>query len=117
MSPTIVLNEGVPLLAVGAAGGPMIISQTLLAIINFVDYDMPADAAIASPRFHHQWQPDELKMERAIGPAVAAELRMRGHTISEVDAFGACQAVGLHKGGAGFIGVPDPRGFGAAAGW
>jgi len=117
MSPTIVLNEGVPLLAIGAAGGPTIISQTLLAIINFVDYDMPVDALLSTPRFHHQWQPDELKIERLIGSAVAAELRMRGHTVSEVETFGACQAVGLDRNSQKFIGLPDPRGLGAAGGW
>jgi gamma-glutamyltranspeptidase/glutathione hydrolase len=115
MSPTIVLHEGKPLLALGAAGGPTIISQTLLAILNFIDFDMTLDAAIGSPRFHHQWQPNELKIERGVAAEVREELRRRGHALSERDAIGVCQAVGKSAGG--FVGVADPRGAGAAAGW
>src|SRR5207249_2160346 len=70
MSPTIVLKEGKPIFSVGAAGGPTIISQTVLAIINTIDFGMPVERALAQPRFHHQWRPDELRIERNIGTVV-----------------------------------------------
>ena len=70
MSPTIVLRGDQPVLAVGAAGGPTIISQTLLAIVNVLDFGMDLPAALAAPRFHHQWSPDELKIEDRIGVPV-----------------------------------------------
>jgi gamma-glutamyltranspeptidase/glutathione hydrolase len=117
MSPTIVLAEGKPILAVGAAGGPTIISQTLLTIVNIIDFDMTLDAAIAAPRFHHQWRPDQLRIERGVAATVREELRTRGHVLSETDSIGVCQAVGLQNETGGFIGVSDPRGGGAAVGW
>ena len=117
MSPTIVLAEGKPILAVGAAGGPTIISQTLLTIVNIIDFDMALDVAIAAPRFHHQWRPDQLRIERGVAATVREELRTRGHVLSETDSIGVCQAVGRQNETGGFIGVSDPRGAGAAAGW
>ena len=117
MSPTIVLRDGRPILSVGAAGGPTIISQTLLAILNVIDFGMPVDAALAQPRFHHQWQPDELKLERRAGTDVARELEKRGHKVSLVDALGATQAVGAGDGSEKFRGAHDPRVDGQAAGW
>jgi gamma-glutamyltranspeptidase / glutathione hydrolase len=117
MSPTIVLKEGRPILAVGAAGGPTIISQTLLAILHIVDFGKPVDLALAQPRFHHQWKPDELKIERAAGEHVFRELKRRGHRVVVVDTLGATQAVGRTADGQGFLGAPDPRGQGQAAGY
>jgi gamma-glutamyltranspeptidase/glutathione hydrolase len=117
MSPTIVLKDGKPILSVGAAGGPTIISQTLLAIVNFVDFGMPIDAALAHPRFHHQWQPDELRMEKAIPAAVREELAKRGHKIQVIDMIGAAQAVGLAGDTKTLVAAPDPRGEGSAAGF
>ena len=61
MSPTIVLKDGQPILAIGAAGGPTIISQTLIGLIGVLDFGLGVDAALASPRFHHQWSPDEVR--------------------------------------------------------
>ncbi|MDB6175005.1 MAG: gamma-glutamyltransferase 1 [Chthoniobacteraceae bacterium] len=115
MSPTILLKDHQPLLAVGAAGGPTIISQTLLAILGIVDFDLDPEKALASPRFHHQWKPDELKIETSLDPATRAALRLRGHSLSEVDSFGVSQAVGRDS--KSFVGVSDPRSNGTAAGW
>lgn len=115
MSPTIVLKDGRPVLAVGAAGGPTIISQTVLAIVGVVDFGLDPRAALAAPRLHHQWRPDELVLERAFGDAVAADLRGRGHTVRVAGELGAAQAVGLGPGG--FVAAPDPRGEGAGEAW
>jgi gamma-glutamyltranspeptidase/glutathione hydrolase len=116
MSPTIVLRGDQPVLAVGAAGGPTIITQTLLAIVNVVDFGMDLPAAIGAPRFHHQWSPDELKIEERIGAPVLGELKLRGQKISAGGAFGACNAVGRAADGKGFVGVSDPRVPGLAEG-
>ncbi|MFN0066537.1 MAG: gamma-glutamyltransferase, partial [Limisphaerales bacterium] len=115
MSPTIVLKDGRPVLAVGAAGGPTIISQTVLAILGVVDFGLDPLAALAAPRLHHQWRPDELVLERAFGDAVAAELRRRGHAVEVTGELGSTQAVGLGPGG--FVAAPDPRGEGAGEAW
>jgi len=108
MSPTLVLKEGKPVLVVGAAGGPTIISQTVLAIVRVVDFGRSAGEALAAPRFHHQWRPDELRLDRAWGEGMAEKLRAKGHRVVWVDALGATQAVGLGSGG-GFDAVSDPR--------
>jgi len=116
MSPTLVLKEGRPVLSVGAAGGPTIISQTLLAILYTVDFGMPLDEALAQPRFHHQWQPDELRIEKSVKPKVLRELERRGHKLKVVESLGATQAVGWDAKKRLFVGVPDPRGEGKAEG-
>jgi gamma-glutamyltranspeptidase / glutathione hydrolase len=116
MSPTIVLKDGRPVLSVGAAGGPTIISQTLLAIIRVVDFGQTPEQALSKPRFHHQWQPDELRVEASLPEAVRAELAARGHKLKVVDAIGVSQAVGVNAKGE-FTGAADPRAEGEASVW
>lgn len=111
MSPTIVLKDGKPILAVGAAGGPTIISQTLLAILHVVDFGVGARDALAQVRFHHQWRPDELRVEKRLPEGVRAELSRRGHRVVVAESLGAAQAVAVDARGE-FIGVADPRGEG-----
>jgi gamma-glutamyltranspeptidase/glutathione hydrolase len=117
MCPTIVLKGGNPILSVGAAGGPTIISQTVLAIINTIDFGMDPAAALAQPRFHHQWKPDELIVEKGIGEETLRQLEQRGHKLKRIDSLGAAQAVGVSSSGHGFVGAHDPRVEGKAAGW
>ncbi len=117
MSPTVVLKSGRPVLCLGAAVGPTIISQTLLTILYTVDFGLPLREAMAQTRFHHQWQPDELRIEETVAPRVRRELERRGHRLKLVKSIGATQAVGfdpLHK---NFIGAADPRADGSAMGW
>lgn len=115
MSPTIVLKDGKPILSVGAAGGPTIISQTLLAIIRTIDFGMEPKEALAAPRFHHQWQPDQLRVEDRLPAKVVVELEKRGHKVVRVGTIGVSQAVGLSPKG-GFDGASDPRVEGLAEG-
>jgi gamma-glutamyltranspeptidase / glutathione hydrolase len=112
MSPTIVLKAGKPILAVGAAGGPTIISQTLLAILYTLDFGMPLEDAMAAPRFHHQWMPDELRIETKAGTNVITDLQKLGHKVSGVSSLGAAQAVAWD--GTSLRAVCDPRGEGKA---
>ncbi len=107
MSPTLVLKDGKPVLAVGAAGGPTIISQTLLAIIRTIDFGMDPKKALAAPRFHHQWRPDELRVENRLPAKVVAELEKRGHKIVRVATIGVRQT----------FGASDPRVEGLAEGY
>ncbi|MEI6461689.1 MAG: gamma-glutamyltransferase [Verrucomicrobiota bacterium] len=118
MSPTIVFDGQRPILAIGAAGGPTIISQTLLSILHILDEgDTPAQA-LARPRFHQQWSPDELRVEKSMPEAMKADLRRRGHVLNEVEFIGSTQAVGQPEAGGPFIGAHDPRSReGRAVGW
>lgn len=118
MSPTLVLRDGQPVLSVGAAGGPTIITQTLLAILHVVDFGRDPATALAQPRFHQQWSPDELRIEKKFPAALRRELERRGHKLKELDAMGACQAVGRSPDGRSFSGAHDPRvADGRAAGY
>lgn len=93
MSPTIVLKDGRPIIVTGAAGGPTIITQVLLLISNIIDHDMLPEAALAEPRFHHQWNPAELKIEKAYGTETLSQVTALGHKLAETPSFGACQAI------------------------
>jgi gamma-glutamyltranspeptidase/glutathione hydrolase len=115
MSPTIVLRNGKAIFSVGAAGGPTIISQTLLAIINVIDFGMDIESALKEPRFHHQWKPDELRIEKRVPAEVRAELEKRGHKLNVVESMGAAQAVGVD--GGKLAGCADPRSEGRAVGY
>jgi gamma-glutamyltranspeptidase/glutathione hydrolase len=117
MSPAIVLKNGRPILAVGASGGPAIISQTLLNIVNVVDLGMDAQTAIDQPKFHHQWNPDEVLMEQELPPELGVELARRGHRLRTVKMLGAAQAVGLAPDGQAFLGAADKRAGGVALAW
>jgi gamma-glutamyltranspeptidase/glutathione hydrolase len=114
MSPTLVMRDGKPVLSVGAAGGPTIISQTLLAILHTIDFGKTAEQALAAPRFHHQWQPDELRIERSVPAKVRADLEKRGHKLKVVDSLGAAQAVSFDAKQRRITGAADPRGEGKA---
>jgi gamma-glutamyltranspeptidase/glutathione hydrolase len=116
MSPTIVLRHGEPILTLGAAGGPTIISQVVLTIVRHIDLGWPLARALAAPRFHHQWSPDRVLLESAFSADLASELERRGHTVTKQDQIGVSQAIGLRADGRGFVGVHDPRVPGKAAG-
>jgi len=118
MTPTIVLKDDKPYLVTGSPGGPRIITTALLTILNVVDYGMNVQEAVAAPRFHQQWEPDELLVERAVPRDVIEALRARGHAVrvaerdwSSAQAILVDPASGVHRGGS------DPRSDGAALGY
>lgn len=115
MSPTIVLKDGEPVMTVGAAGGPKIITQVLLVLSNAIDLKDEPAAALSRPRFHQQWSPDELWAENTLGEALLAALRARGHNVAAVEPVGATQAIVRTKDGT-LVGVSEPRLQGKAAG-
>jgi gamma-glutamyltranspeptidase / glutathione hydrolase len=117
MSPTIVLKDGKPVIALGAAGGPTIISQVVLNLVNMLDLDMPCDEAIAQTRIHHQWHPDELSVEKTMPEKIQKELIKRGHQLNVKEIIGVSQIVAWDPKTQTFIGVADPRVSGKAQGW
>lgn len=116
MSPTIVLDDaGKPMLTVGAAGGPKIITQVVLAIVRHLDFQQSLSDAIAGPRFHHQWRPNCLSYEEGMAANIVEDLRARGHKVEQLSTAGRTQAVAMDADGK-LIGVSDPRVPGKAAG-
>ncbi len=115
MSPTIVLRNGQPVLTLGAAGGPRIISQVVLTIVNHVDRGMPLADSVAAARFHHQWSPDRLFVGQELDRDLVETLQERGHATAVMPYSGVTQAIGRGEDGV-FVGVHDPRVPGKAAG-
>lgn len=117
MAPTLVLKEDKPIIALGAAGGPRIISQVLLELVCLLDLEMDPQQALAQPRIHHQWSPDELMIEKALPRDLRTELARRGHKLNELSSIGVSQIVARSRDGKAFVGAADPRAGGKAAGW
>ena len=113
MSPTILLKDGKPVLITGSPGGSRIISTVLQVIVNVLDYHMDVLAAVSAPRLHHQWMPDEVRVERGFSEDVLAQLRAMGHHI--VEPMGQTSANSIAVVGDEALGAPDPRTRGAEA--
>jgi gamma-glutamyltranspeptidase/glutathione hydrolase len=115
MSPTIVLKDGQPVLTLGGAGGPKIITEVVLSIIRWVDLQWPLEDCVAQPRWHHQWRPDRLFVEDSVPNLLRIQLQGRGHVVEQLES-GIVQAIARMPDGQ-FHGVHDPRVPGLAAGW
>jgi gamma-glutamyltranspeptidase/glutathione hydrolase len=113
MSPTIVLQDGKPVLVTGSPGGSHIISTVVQVIVNVLDYQMDVAAAVAAPRLHHQWLPDEVRVERGFADDTLAALRAKGHRV--VEPLGQSSANSIAVTANGLLGAPDPRTRGAEA--
>lgn len=113
MSPTIVLRDGKPVLVTGSPGGSRIISTVLQVIVNVLDYRMDVAAAVAAPRLHHQWMPDEVRVERGFPDDVLRELKTMGHAV--VEPMGQTSANSILVTPNGMLGAADPRTRGAEA--
>ena len=108
MSPTIVRRDGRNYLVTGSPGGSRIITTTLQVVLNVIDYNMNIQSAVSAPRIHHQWLPDELRIEQGISPDTVRLLEEKGHKVVTGSAMGAIQSIlidsyGILNGGA------DPR--------
>jgi gamma-glutamyltranspeptidase/glutathione hydrolase len=113
MSPTIILKDGKPVLVTGSPGGSRIISTVLQVIVNVLDYHMDIAAAVAAPRLHHQWLPDEVRVERGFAKETLDGLQAKGHRI--VEPMGQTSANSIAVTPNGLLGAPDPRTRGAEA--
>ncbi len=118
MSPTIVTQDGKPVMVVGTPGGSRIITSVLHAIINVVDYGMSLQEAVDAPRFHQQWLPDVTSFEPfAISPDTRKILAAMGHQLGNVQPsnhlaailVGAPSLGGKPVGKNRFYGANDPR--------
>ena len=118
MTPTIVLRkDGTPWFAVGAAGGPTIITAVLQTIINVIDHDMNIQQALDAPRIHHQWMPDELVSEPyGMSPDTRKILESYGQKFSRVRTLARGTAIMIDDKGVR-LGAVDSRGPGGSVGY
>ncbi|EAW43093.1 gamma-glutamyltransferase [Nodularia spumigena CS-584] len=112
MTPTIITENGRLRMAVGTPGGSTIITQVLQIILNVLEYQMDVGAAVSVPRIHHQWLPDQLRVERwGLDTLTLQELRRRGHKINESNSWGNANAIAVTAEG-DLEAAADPRGQG-----
>jgi gamma-glutamyltranspeptidase/glutathione hydrolase len=107
MSPTIVKKDGKNFLVTGSPGGARIITTTLQVIMNVIDHGLNIQSAVSAPRMHHQWLPDELRVEEGLSPDTISLLRDKGHEIVQKPAMGAIQSIHLMD--QQMYGGADPR--------
>lgn len=93
-TPTLVLKDRKPLLVLGSPGGRTITNTVLQVIVNVIDHRMPIQQAVNAPRLHHQWQPDEVRIEPGFAVEIADGLRQRRHVIRTAkEKQGDCHAI------------------------
>ncbi len=113
MTPTIVLKNGKPFLVTGSPGGSRIITTTLQVIINVIDRGMNIAQAVAAPRIHHQWLPDEVFAERTVPGETIRALETRGHKVTRLPPLTSANSIMATR--HGLAGAADQRTRGALA--
>lgn len=116
MSPTIVLKDGKVFLVTGSPGGPRIITTTIQVIMNVIDHGMNIQEAVHAPRIHHQWIPEELRIEKGISPDTIAILKSLGHNVVQRVPMGAASSIMVDLKTNRKFGAADPRREGLAQG-
>ena len=107
MTPTIVMKNNKPWLVTGSPGGARIITTVLQSVVNTIDHEMNPAEAIITPRVHHQWLPDELRVEEGISPDTIKLLQDKGHKVVTKAPMGRIQIIQADD--SGFYGYSDPR--------
>jgi len=108
MSPTVVRKNGRNFLVTGSPGGSRIITTTLQVIMNVIDHGMNIQSAVSVPRIHHQWLPDQIRVEQGISADTVKLLQSKGHTVVTDSAMGAIQSIMIGEDGT-LYGGADPR--------
>ena len=120
MTPIIVTKNGKPWLALGAAGGPRIISTVLEIVVAMIDFKLNLQEALDANRIHHQWMPDEIFWEDgSVNADTRVALEKMGHTFREkaLAHISDANAVMIDPKTGRRIGASDPRRGGEAVGW
>ena len=117
MSPTVVMKNGKNFLVAGSPGGSRIITTTLQVIMNVIDHGLNVQAAVNAPRIHHQWLPDEIRIEEGISPDTLRLLEAMGHTVNEKSSMGAIQSIMIAEDGTMYGGADPRRSTSAAMGF
>lgn len=108
MSPTIVAKDGKTWLVTGSPGGSRIITTVLQMVVNSIDFGMNVAEATNAPRFHHQWLPDQLRVEKGFSPDTLRLLESKGQHVKVQPAMGSTQSIMVGPDGE-LYGASDPR--------
>jgi gamma-glutamyltranspeptidase/glutathione hydrolase len=113
MAPTIVLEDGKPVLVTGSPGGSRIPTAVLQVIVNVLDHGMGVAKAVGAPRLHHQWMPDETRVEPGFPPEALRALEDRGHKLGAPLSQTSANSIAVTPDG--LVGAADSRSRGALA--
>jgi len=115
MTPTIVLKNNQPYIIVGTPGGTTIPTSVYQTIVDIIDFRMTPEDAVNFPKFHHQWLPDEIFVERNFNPSVIEELKAIGYKVTKRSPIGRTEVILTD--GKTITAVADRRGDDGAAGY
>jgi gamma-glutamyltranspeptidase/glutathione hydrolase len=116
MTPTLVLKNNKPFIVCGTPGGTTIITSVLQTLMDIIEFNMSAEEAVAKPKFHHQWLPDVIYLEKTFPADVQEQLKKMGYTITQRGAIGRTDMIKIT--GRNKIEIAaDPRGDDAAEGY
>ena len=110
MTPTILERDGKLFMVVGTPGGSTIITSVFQTILNVTEFDMDMQEAVSAPRFHHQWLPDEIFIDKtAFSDSVRNILTQKGYKLTERGPWGRVDGILIKEDGS-YEGGADPRG-------
>ena len=115
MTPTIVLKDGKLFLVLGSPGGPRIITTVANILMGVVDYGMNIQEAVDAPRFHHQWMPDTVYLEKGFSPDTIKLLQRMGHKITVEDYWSDGECIEIDPRSGERLGATDERNVSGAA--
>lgn len=116
MTPTIVLRNAKPFLVVGTPGGTTIPTSVFQTILNVIEFGMSTEDAVYKPKFHHQWLPDEVFVEKGFPESTKEALKKMGYKLTDRNAIGRVEVIKVLPNGK-FEGVADNRGDDTAEGY
>ncbi len=116
MTPTLVLKDNKPYIVVGTPGGTTIPTQVFQTLVNILEFNMGTEDAVYKPKFHHQWLPDVLHIEKGFAENIKTGLEKIGYTIQQRSAIGRTEIIKVLPDGK-FEAVADNRGDDGAEGW
>lgn len=115
MTPSIVLKDKKPYIVVGTPGGTTITTNVFLSIVNILEFNLSPIDAVNKPKFHHQWKPDDILIERDMPQATVDALQKMGYKIRKTGGIGRTELIVVN--GKKIEAVADKRGADAAAGF
>jgi len=125
MTPTIVVHDGKPMMVLGSPGSSKIITTVANVLTGVVDYGMNIQEAVNAPRFHHQWMPDVVNVEKWFSPDTVNALRQMGYTVEiglhdadDVSPYWSdAECIAIDEKSGARLGASDVRSNGKAVGY
>ena len=93
MTPTLVLKDNKPFIVVGTPGGTTIPTSVFQSLVNVIDFNMSAKDAVDKPKFHHQWLPDTVDIERGFSETTAQQLKEMGYKLEMRGGIGRTELI------------------------